>query len=139
MQNLIRISDAAVIALHTADYLARQETPLSSAGEIARALKVSYNHLSKVLQQLTKAGLLLPARGPKGGFALSPAGRKGRVREFISAIDGPPPASECLLKHRVCGSRACVFGKFLGETNRNFKKVLDRRISDFGKNQHSGE
>ena len=134
MQSMIRISDAAVIALHTADYLARQEKPLSSAGEIARALMVSYNHLSKVLQQLTKAGLLLPARGPRGGFALSPAGRKGRVRDFISVIDGPPLSSECLLKHKVCGSRVCVFGNFLRDTNKRFKKVLDRKISDFGKN-----
>ncbi|OIO02933.1 MAG: hypothetical protein COX65_08270 [Elusimicrobia bacterium CG_4_10_14_0_2_um_filter_56_8] len=134
MQSIIRISDGAAMALHVADYLVRQEKPLSTAGKIARALRVSYNHLSKVLQQLTKAGLLLPARGPKGGFALSPSGRTARVRDYISAIDGAPATRPCLLKHKVCGERSCVFGDFLGETNKRFEKVLNRRISNFGKN-----
>jgi Rrf2 family protein len=130
MQSIIRISDAAAIALHTADYLAGQPGPLSPAGDIARALDVSYNHLSKVLQALTKAGLVLPARGPKGGFALSAAGKKARVRDFISAIDGPPAMRGCLLKHKVCKHRACMLGNFLAETNKRFEAVLNGRISE---------
>ena len=131
MQNILRISDAAVIALHTAGYLAGQQKPLSPAADIAKALGVSYNHLSKVLQQLTKAGLVLPARGPKGGFALSPAGKKAKVRDFLAAIDGPPAMTACLLKHRVCGSSGCMFGDFLTETNRRFEAALNGRISAF--------
>ena len=138
MQTLLRISDAAVIALHTADYLARahgtdKDGPPDTAAEIAARLNISYNHLSKVLQQLTKAGLLKPERGPKGGFMLSPAGRKARVRDFISAIDGPPSVRTCLLKHKVCGYTTCVFSDFLKETNRRFEKVLNTGISRLGR------
>lgn len=133
MQSILRISDAAAIALHAADHLARQEKPLSSAMDIAKALKVSYNHLSKVLQQLTKAGLLLPARGPRGGFALSAAGKKARVRDIISAIDGPPVTTECLLKHKVCGSGSCVFGDFLRDANKRFERVLNSKILEIRK------
>ncbi|MEI7527929.1 MAG: Rrf2 family transcriptional regulator [Elusimicrobiota bacterium] len=131
MQNILRISDAAAIALHTAGYLAGQEKPLSPAMDIAKALGVSYNHLSKVLQQLTKAGLVRPARGPKGGFALSAAGREGRVRDFITVFDGPPALTPCLLRHKVCGSRGCVFGDLLAETNRRFEAALNARIPEF--------
>ncbi len=133
MQSILRISDAAAIALHTADYLAGSEKAVTSAMDITKALNVSYNHLSKVLQHLTKAGLVLPARGPKGGFALSEAGKKGKVRDFLAAIDGPPAMSTCLLKHKVCKHRDCIFGDFLAETNERFAAVLDRRISEFPK------
>ncbi|OGR41746.1 MAG: hypothetical protein A2X35_12800 [Elusimicrobia bacterium GWA2_61_42] len=133
MQSILRISDAAAIALHTADYLAGEKKPLSSAMEIAKALDVSYNHLSKVLQTLTRAGLVLPSRGPKGGFALSPAGRKASVRAFISAVDGPPAMKACLLSHKVCKHRDCMFGNFLAETNKRFEAVLNGKISEFSK------
>jgi Rrf2 family protein len=133
MESILRISDAAAIAIHTADYLAGLTGPPSSAGSIAKALDISYNHLSKVLQQLTKAGLVRPARGPKGGFTLSPAGKKAKVRNFIAAIDGPPAVKTCLLKRKVCRGRGCIFGDFLAETNKRFKTVLDGRISEFSK------
>ncbi len=133
MRSIIRISDGAAIALHAADYLAGRALPLSSAADIAKELGVSYNHLSKVLQRLTRAGLLTPARGPKGGFALSGAGKKARVRDFVAAIDGAPAIGVCLLKNKVCGRRACLFGGFLAETNKRFEAVMDGRISELSK------
>ena len=131
MQSILKISDAAAIALHAADYMAGQKNPLSPAMEMTKALNVSYNHLSKVLQNLTKAGLVLAERGPKGGFALSRTGKKARVRDFITAIDGAPSTRACMLKHKVCLHRDCVLGNFLSETNERFKAVLDRKISEF--------
>ncbi len=130
MQSVLRISDAAVIALHTADYLAGRGGTISPAMEITKALKVSYNHLSKVLQQLTRAGLVTPARGPKGGFALSAAGKKAKVRDFLSAIDGPVTMNLCLLKHKVCKHKDCMLGGFLSETNRRFEKFLNAGVLD---------
>jgi Rrf2 family nitric oxide-sensitive transcriptional repressor len=129
MQSIFKISEAAAIALHAADYLAGR-VGLSSAAGIAEALGVSYNHLSKVMQQLTRAGLLTPARGPKGGFALSPSGKKARVRDIITVIDGPPALGICLMKSKVCGHRECLFGGFLAETNKRFEAVLNGRISE---------
>ncbi|HNW44573.1 MAG TPA: Rrf2 family transcriptional regulator [Elusimicrobiales bacterium] len=133
MQSIIKISDAAAIAIHAADYLAGREADLSSAAAMAKALAVSYNHLSKVLQQLTRAGLVTAARGPKGGFALSAAGKSARVRDFIAAVDGPPVMNTCLLKHKVCAARQCIFGDFLGETGKRFEKVLNGRIYEIAK------
>lgn len=132
MHSILKISEGAVIALHAADYLAGRDG-LSSAAAIAEALGVSYNHLSKVLQQLTKAGLIAPARGPKGGFALSPAGNRARVRDFIAAIDGSPAPRPCLMKAKVCRGRGCMLGRFLEETNARFEAVLNGKISELAK------
>lgn len=135
MQSILRITDAAAIALHAADYLSGRAQPLSSAADIAKALGVSYNHLSKVLQQLTKAGLVLAARGPKGGFSLSAAGKKAKVKDILTAIDGPTATATCLLKHKICKHRACLLGNFLSDTNIRFEAVLNSRISALSK-QH---
>lgn len=132
MQTILKISEAAAIALHAADYMAGRGE-LCSAHDIARALGVSYNHLSKVLQALTRAGLVSPVRGPKGGFPLSPSGRRASVRDLMTAIDGPVRLHSCLMGHKVCRHRTCVFGRFLEETNRRFERVLESRISEFSK------
>lgn len=132
MQTILKISEAAAIALHAADYLAGRPG-LRSAQEIAKALGVSYNHLSKVLQQLTRADLVSPVRGPKGGFALSPSGKKATVRDFMTAIDGPVKLHACLMGAKVCRHKDCMFGRFLEDTNKRFDAVLDGKISEFSK------
>jgi len=132
MQTILKISEAAAIALHAADYLAGRPG-LRSAQEIAKALGVSYNHLSKVLQQLTRAGLVSPVRGPKGGFSLSPSGKKATVRDLMTAIDGPVKLHACLMGAKVCRHKDCLFGRFLEDTNKRFDAVLDGKISEFSK------
>lgn len=129
---ILNISEAAAIALHAADYMAQRAGLCPSAG-MAKDLKVSYNHLSKVLQRLTHAGLVLPARGPKGGFSLSPAGKKASVRDVLSAMDGVPELHACLMGAKVCRHRDCMFGSFLAETNKRFEAVLNGKISEFSK------
>ncbi len=132
MQTILKISEAAAIALHAVDYMAGRPG-LCSAQDIARDLGVSYNHLSKVLQHLTKAGFVRPVRGPKGGFTLSPAGLKATVRAVMTAIDGPVQMHACLMGAKVCRHKDCLFGRFLADTNRRFEKVLDQKISEFSK------
>ena len=132
MQSILKISEAAAIGLHAADYLACRPG-LASAQDIAKALGASYNHLSKVLQQLTKAGLVKPVRGPKGGFELSPSGKKASVKDYMSAIDGTPKLHACLMKAKVCRHRDCMFGRFLADTNKRFEAVLNSKISEFSK------
>jgi Rrf2 family nitric oxide-sensitive transcriptional repressor len=129
---ILNISEAAAIALHAADYMACAPGRCSSA-TIAKDLGISYNHLAKVLQRLTHAGLVNPSRGPKGGFSLSPAGKKASVRDVLSAMDGLPELHACLMKARVCRHRGCMFGRFLEETNKRFETVLNGRISEFSK------
>lgn len=130
MNSILNISDGAVISLHAAALLARSPG-LRPAQDIAAQLGVSYNHLAKVLQQLTRAGLLTPARGPKGGFALSAAGAGARVRDFVSAIDGPPKLAPCLMKASICRGNCCLLGDFLKDTVSRFGAVLDLKISEF--------
>ena len=82
MSSVLKISDAATLALHTAVLLAdRTEGPLTTK-EIALTFGISEAHLAKVLQRLAKAGIVHSGRGPKGGFLL------GKRRHNSACHDG---------------------------------------------------
>ncbi|MCF8044104.1 MAG: Rrf2 family transcriptional regulator, partial [Desulfarculaceae bacterium] len=70
MQQLLKISEAASLALHTMGLLASRPGEQVPTRELAARLKVSEAHLAKVMQRLGRAGLVRSQRGPKGGFAL---------------------------------------------------------------------
>ncbi|OIO00412.1 MAG: hypothetical protein AUJ51_10085 [Elusimicrobia bacterium CG1_02_56_21] len=129
MRNIIKISEAAVIALHAVDFIANSDGEPCPARPMAAKLGVSYNHLSKVLQRLTRTGLLLPGRGPKGGFLLSKKAKAGKLRDVFEAIDGKMSLSNCLMKSKICGKTGCLLGSLLSETNTKFRAAMDKKIS----------
>ena len=57
MPNVLKVSEAASLALHTTVLLAANSGELLSTREIASTLKMSAAHLSKVLQRLARHGL----------------------------------------------------------------------------------
>lgn len=106
------ISKTAKYALRAVVYLAsRSATGVRRVPiqEIADALDVPQNYLSKVMHQLARAGVLESTRGPGGGFTLSvPPDRLvlARVTAPFEPTGGPLP---CLLRDRPCNPEApCV-------------------------------
>ena len=112
MSALLRISEAAVLAVHTAALLAGEEGRVMTTQEVAGFLNASAAHLSKVLQRLSKTGLVTSVRGPKGGFTLAKPARDVTLLEVYEAMDGPLPERECLLEAAVCGGD-CILGDVL--------------------------
>ncbi len=131
MKTIINISDAAIIALHALDLMAKNKNKLLSTARLAKHLDVSYNHLSKIMQQLTKAGLVSPVRGPKGGFTLNKKAGKIRLKNIIEVMDGGMNFSNCLMKKKVCARKKCAISEFLSDTNDRLKKVIDIKLDDF--------
>lgn len=116
MASLIKISDAGAMALHAGVYLASQGGA-RTAGEMAATLQVSEAHLVKVLQRLTRAGLVRTVRGPKGGYALARLPERVSLRKVFEAIEGPLAPVKCLLKHKVCNGRKCILGSVIQAIN----------------------
>lgn len=131
MQSLIKISDASVIAVHSMDYMFQRKKNAYSAKEISGKMNVSYNHLSKVLQRLTKADFVGTRRGPSGGYYLTEKGKKARLGEIIKAVEGAGESSTCFLDPAVCGRTSCAMRNFLDKTRREFEKLLGLRLGDF--------
>lgn len=123
MVNLLKISDAGAIAIHTAVYLGGEPGRVATTAQIARDLCVSEAHLSKVLQRLSKAGLVASARGPKGGHRLARDVDKITLLEVYEALEGSLDTTDCMLGRTACRSN-CVMGDVLHRVNAMVKKHL---------------
>jgi Rrf2 family protein len=123
----LRISEAASLALHTMVFLAGDPVVRYSSGRIARTICVSEAHLAKVLQRLSRVGLLVSVRGPNGGFRLSRPAEQITLLDVFEAIDGPFEPEECLMHDKSCGQMGCLFGDLLIDINRQVREYLGSR------------
>ena len=124
MANLLKISEAASLALHTMVYLAAHDRGLATTHEIGEVLRVSEAHLAKVLQRLAKVGLVDSTRGPKGGFCLARSGDDISLLEVYETIEGPLADTVCLLGQPVCQGEKCILGGLLETVNRQAREYL---------------
>jgi len=131
MENILKISEAASLALHAVVYLADRTNEKLTNKDIAAAIKVSEAHLSKVMQRLAKAGIVTSNRGPKGGFTLAKDPVETRLLDVYEAIEGPLPSGYCLIGSPVCGGDKCILGDLLRNLNNEVRFYLENtRLSD---------
>lgn len=132
--SVLKISEAASIALHAMIELAKNEYKLSSVKDIAAKLDVSANHLSKVLQRLNKAGYIESIKGFNGGFKLLADPEKLSFLEIFELFDGKLKDSSCVLSKDGCGGDECIFGDLiLSITDQVKEKFENTKLSDFVK------
>ena len=91
---LTRAADYAVrVMVHLA---ALPPGTRTSRTELAEAASCPEQFLSKVLQNLTRAGLVASHRGNTGGFELPETQRSASVLDVVEAIEGPTHLNLCL-------------------------------------------
>ena len=131
MDNILKISEAASLAMHSGVYLAVNKDEKVSTKEIANVLGASEHHLSKVLQRLTRACLVNSIRGPKGGFVLGKSPDEITLLDVYEAIEGSFPAGNCLLSTKICKGDKCILGRLLKDLNREVMDYLENtKLSD---------
>lgn len=105
------LSQTAEYALRTVLYIARRkpgEGPVS-ADEIAEALGIPRNYLSKTLHRLAQERILASTRGKGGGFVLARPAEALRLLDVVGLFDRVEAAPQCLLGQPVCSDRtACT-------------------------------
>ncbi len=79
------------LALRTMMRLSAEPERHLSTETLARELSVSRNHLQKVVQSLTEAGLLRTIRGVKGGVMLPSPPRRSRSETSSGTRRGSKP------------------------------------------------
>ena len=123
MTNVLKISEAASLALHAATLMADEPEEPVTTTELASRLGVSEAHLSKVLQRLAKAGLVAAVRGPGGGHVLAKEPKEITLLEVYEAIDGRFVPATCLLGRPTC-MRSCILGGLLKDVNGMVREQL---------------
>jgi Rrf2 family protein len=133
MLKLTKKADYGLIALK---HLAAVNARTASAKEIADAYGIPLPLLAKILQKLTKTGLLLSIPGSSGGYKLARRPEKISALEVIHAIDGPIILTTCFTAHGRCDqSDKCTVREPLRKVHEAIIHLLDRiTISEMADN-----
>lgn len=95
-------SQTTVYALRALLHLAeRPDAQPVRVDDIATALEVPRNYLSKILHVLARRGLLRSARGPGGGFSMAKPPSRTTLLEVAAHFDDMSPG-RCLLGRPEC-------------------------------------
>ena len=123
---MLKLTKKADYGLMALKYLAEHpETPALSAKDIADAYGIPAQLLAKILQRLTKTGLLRSHAGMNGGYALAREARQISAFEVIHAIDGPFFITSCTKGAKGCDlTPSCTIKEPLARVNDTIAGVL---------------
>lgn len=126
MLRLTKKADYSLIALKHLAAKDRENSGVSvSSKEVADSYGIPLPLLSKLLQKLTKTGLLISEHGTNGGYRLARDPRLISALEVIRAIDGPIILTECFTEHSHCDhSRRCSVRKPLQRIHEGILRLL---------------
>lgn len=100
-------SQTSEYALRIVVYLASQDGKPTTTHQIAAATRAPEGYLSKVLQDLGRAGLVKSQRGLHGGFVLGRAAEELTVYDIIERVDPMPRIERCPLGIEGHGINLC--------------------------------
>lgn len=127
MLKLTKKADYALMAMkHLADH-ALDSSGSASAKDVADSFGIPPEALAKILQKLTKSGLLQSQHGINGGYRLARPAHSISAFEVIQAIDGPLFITSCITVRGECGqSDRCNIREPLRKVNESIEGVLKR-------------
>ena len=123
---MLKLTKKADYGLMALKFLAEHpETTALSAKDIADAYGIPSQLLAKILQHLTKSGLLKSHAGMNGGYALAKVAREISAYEVILAIDGPFFITSCTKGAHGCElTPSCTIKEPLARVNDTIAGVL---------------
>jgi Rrf2 family protein len=132
------ISQTAEYALRAIVCLAGNSGKSLTSQEIAEMAHVPAGYMSKVLQALGRAGLVLSQRGLNGGFSLTRPSADMTVLDVVNAVDPIKRIHTCPLGLKQHGEKLCPLHRQLDEaaaqieTSFRETNIADLLVSDSG-------
>ncbi len=96
-----------------------------SASDIAEAYGISSTLMAKILQKLSREGLVVARHGSTGGYQLNRHPSNITILEAIRAVEGPLFITSCVTSHGECSqSIKCTIRQPLRRINESILDVL---------------
>jgi Rrf2 family transcriptional regulator, iron-sulfur cluster assembly transcription factor len=113
-------------ALQAVLYLAIKEPgEMTSIKELTRKLEIPYHFVAKILQSLTRKGLLISMKGPSGGFSLGMPAKEITLFHIVEAVDGVGFMNNCVLGFPDCsGKNPCSVHETWGKVREEMYQTL---------------
>ena len=119
------ISQTAEYALRAVTYVASQDGVACTTAEIAKATQVPAGYLAKVMQSLSRAGVVKSQRGLNGGFTLTSDPGKLSILTVVNAVDPIRRYPECPLGIPSHGRRLCPLHYRLDQAGATIEKTFN--------------
>jgi Rrf2 family protein len=120
------LSKTAEYALRVAVWLGQSPDEPVSADHLAKVTKIPRRYLHKVVQDLTRGGLVRSQPGPGGGYAIARAPKKITILDVVNAVAPLERIRHCPLGLST-HTRLCPLHKELdrvyAETEKAFARV----------------
>ena len=113
-------------ALQSVLYLALKPSgAMTNIKELTKALDIPYHFLGKIMQDLSRKGILKSQKGPRGGFALKRKAEEITLLQVVEAIDGSEFLHSCVLGFPECsGTHPCAVHGSWGVMRDNINRML---------------
>ena len=135
-------SKACEYGIRAMIYIAQRSAEQERVGikDIARRIDSPEPFLAKILQDLSRKGLVQSIKGPNGGFYLEKGGLQVSLAEVVSAIDGDQLFNGCGLGLKVCSEKnPCPIHDEFKIIRNKLKALLENtRVSEFTEDLEKG-
>lgn len=89
-------------ALRAVCYMSEERSRIFSVSDLVKELGMPRPFLRKLLQALTKTGVVRSLRGKGGGFRLAGNVEKMSLADLLEVFQGPFRLNECTFKKKIC-------------------------------------
>ena len=130
---IFMLSNSSKYALKAVLYLTlhTDESRRLQVREISEKIDVPKAYTAKLLQTLSKRGIISSARGPKGGFYVDSENRKQSVMSIIDVIDGRKKMDTCLLGFSDCDEhQPCPLHFYISQSRTELIHILESKSID---------
>lgn len=99
----------------------------TSLKEIAAAINSPEAFTAKILQKLVQQDIINSAKGPQGGFFITPKNQRLVLADIVKAIDGEAIMTGCALGLEKCSEdHPCPIHFDFAEIRNNLKRMLEK-------------
>ena len=122
-------------AIRAMIFIAQKTSKGSKVGikEISKGIDSPESFIAKILQDLSKRGLLQSTKGPNGGFYMDEGSRNCSIADIVRAIDGDKIFSGCGLGLAECSEdHPCPIHHDFKSVRKQIYMMLEKaKINDF--------
>lgn len=130
MSNIVALTEAASIGLHSMVLIARSDEVMN-VSKISDFIGSSRHHVAKIMQRLSKAGYVESNRGPMGGFVLKKKPAEITLLDIYEAIEGSLSVETCPMSRESCPFGECLLGDLSLRMSGEIKQFLEGRTLQF--------
>jgi len=123
-------SKACEYAIRASLYISIKSIDGSKLGikEIAKEIDSPAHFTAKILQTLTREGIISSIKGPNGGFFLDPDAKPVPLTAIVKAIDGDNILHSCSLGLKECSDRfPCPIHNDIKSYKERLRKIMKEK------------